>query len=553
MADYENRVARLEETLSSINKRLSQIESRLNIPQEKSKNTGPATQNIKLPVDAAVKPAGGRWLGGIAVLFFILAAAFFIKLAIDSGWLTPMRQFIGALLFGLVLIGIGFRLKEKDPSYSSFLPAAGVVVHYLAIYAGHLVLNLYSSNAALIFTAIETFLALGLFSFFQHDLFLAAATVGTYLIPTLMENGGGTPTFLMPYFLFWDAFFVAGALILRKRILIGFSAYLAIAMFHFSFLSLMHGSGQQETLAVIIFQFCQFVLFTSATGWFSAKMKSPLKSGEAWAFLPVLLIFYASELVLIYSKYEALAPWFSIFCCILVLGVYHLSKRFLPEKELASGPMIFFFISLALTHAIYIEWLPDDFNAWGALLAGVILILLKGQGVTFQRFWQTYFVVICLLASNYFTLFERHYPQGELHALILNILYAACLWAVFESAAKQRHGLTFAVLLASAAQLMMACNRLALLITNGSSADFLTSAFWGVSALGLTIVAQNRKEPVILRIALFNFGIVAFKVLFNDLSGANSIPRVFALIGIGVMLYLGGLLNRKSQAWQQKN
>jgi uncharacterized membrane protein len=75
------------------------------------------------------------WGGAIALL---LAASYLIRLAIDSGWLTPLRQIACAAIFGLMLIGSGFALRRNDRDYAGLLPAAGIAVLFLTIYGGHL-------------------------------------------------------------------------------------------------------------------------------------------------------------------------------------------------------------------------------------------------------------------------------------------------------------------------------------------------------------------------------------------------------------------------------
>ncbi len=92
------------------------------------------------PADFDSKP--GNWLGIIGVLCFVLAAGFIIKLSIETGWLTPARQIGIAVLFGLSLIAVGFRLMKSDRGYASLLPAAGIVVLYLSAFAGHLLYQL---------------------------------------------------------------------------------------------------------------------------------------------------------------------------------------------------------------------------------------------------------------------------------------------------------------------------------------------------------------------------------------------------------------------------
>ena len=98
--------SRINERLSSIEARLSQIEGALRLSPPRpvpSPDSGPwsAAQQQAAPQPSPRRsPApvvtgeakSGNWLGGIAIVCFILAAGFIIKLSIETGWLTPARQ-----------------------------------------------------------------------------------------------------------------------------------------------------------------------------------------------------------------------------------------------------------------------------------------------------------------------------------------------------------------------------------------------------------------------------------------------------------------------------
>ena len=129
--DYQQR-------LDEIEARLSKIENHLHI--------APATRaprevqaDVTLPTS---QPAGNVFkpsviLGVIAVICFVLAGGFIVKLSFQSGWLTPFRQIGLAYIFGLSLIGAGLVLLSKDRDYAAYLPGAGVVLLYIATFAAY--------------------------------------------------------------------------------------------------------------------------------------------------------------------------------------------------------------------------------------------------------------------------------------------------------------------------------------------------------------------------------------------------------------------------------
>lgn len=75
------------------------------------------------------------WTGATAI---VLAMAYLIRLALDTGWLTPERQLALAVITGFALIGTGLWLRTADRIYASLLPGGGLVILFLSIYGAHL-------------------------------------------------------------------------------------------------------------------------------------------------------------------------------------------------------------------------------------------------------------------------------------------------------------------------------------------------------------------------------------------------------------------------------
>src|SRR5262245_39763877 len=105
-------MTKLEDVLKDFHQRISAIEKQLH--QEgrpvKTEQTAAAKARTYEKV-ASSKPYSGTtevafdsssMLAFIGIAFVILAGVFFIKLTIDSGWLTPVRQVLLAAATGLV-------------------------------------------------------------------------------------------------------------------------------------------------------------------------------------------------------------------------------------------------------------------------------------------------------------------------------------------------------------------------------------------------------------------------------------------------------------------
>ena len=104
----------IEKRLAAIEARLGRVESLLPKASAPPPAQPPQGDTAKA---APAKPEGEDrpslvtsilgWGGAVAL---VLAAAYLIRLAVESGWLTPVRQVTFAAIFGFVMIGAGFLL-----------------------------------------------------------------------------------------------------------------------------------------------------------------------------------------------------------------------------------------------------------------------------------------------------------------------------------------------------------------------------------------------------------------------------------------------------------
>src|SRR4051812_15840209 len=191
----------LEERLEALEARLNALETFLDLPRRTSE---PETQaEVPPPAPPPIEPQpprpaafvrqparSGNWLGIIAVICFVLAAAFIVKLSIESGWLTPARQIGLAALLGVTLIGAGLALRRADRAYASLLPGAGVVILYLAAFTAHSVYKLIAFDSALVVTTLVSALCVWLYAQIRHDLYAFIAATGAYLAPVILGLPG---------------------------------------------------------------------------------------------------------------------------------------------------------------------------------------------------------------------------------------------------------------------------------------------------------------------------------------------------------------------------
>ncbi len=142
---------------------------------------------------------------GVIVSFF--GVAFLLKYAVDQQLLLlPIElRLAGVAAFALVLLAVGWRLRERLPVYALSLQGGGVGVLYLTIFAAMRLYDLLPAGPAFTLLVLLTGCA-GVLAILQESRALAVlGTVGGFLAPVLVSTGSGDHVMLFSYYLVLNA------------------------------------------------------------------------------------------------------------------------------------------------------------------------------------------------------------------------------------------------------------------------------------------------------------------------------------------------------------
>ncbi|WP_042704560.1 DUF2339 domain-containing protein, partial [Azospirillum sp. B506] len=147
------------------------------------------------------------WLGGGTMA---LAAAFFIKLSVDHGWLGPSVRVALGLLAGLGLMVGGEWLRRRPmqravaalrPDYvPPALTAAGLFTAFISVYGGFALFGLFAPLVAFTLLAGLSLAAIGL-SLLQGPFIAALGLLAGYVSPLLVSTGNPDAWNLFAYLL----------------------------------------------------------------------------------------------------------------------------------------------------------------------------------------------------------------------------------------------------------------------------------------------------------------------------------------------------------------
>lgn len=533
--------------------RLAAIESRLDRLEGNRPKPPPVPPVVKaVPPKLAPPPdwkdkmtepiqiAPGTWLGLIGIVCLVLAAGFLIKLSIDSGWLTPVRQIGLAFLFGVALIGIGLKLLERDRAYASFLPGGGIIVIYASVFAAHRLYGLIPFEAALALTTAVSAFCVWLYGEIEHDFYPLVAAVGSYGGPVALGLGAQANVFTLYYYVLCSFGFAAISVFVRSRALTVIASYLAILMSAF----VSFGPEYDRLLAVLLP--IHFAVFAVGTFVYTKHSGKSLTEREAWTFFPGLLLFYSIEYSRVHALVPAAAPWISLGFAALLFALYFLAQKD-ADQPLESRPLILAFGTVVAFHAVYLQLIPDDARAW--LLVPILLgiAFAPREGRWSNDYTIPAFAVAAIVVIEFFALIAHLYEGFDAYWLVLGAAVFASLWAALLKPVRIGRKNEVGNAFLGAAHVIALLELYRLTIDYGSLA---VSTGWLLYGLGVIAFAFPRRDATMAKSALLVLGFAAGKALLVDASSAPTVVRILCLLVTGAALYGAGLLLRRIESWR---
>jgi len=544
----------VESRIDAIEGRLARIEALLTQKVPQSSSATPPQPSVAAPAARpAVRTAPpaqpqkesqliGNILGWGGAIALLLAASYLIRLAVDSGWLTPIRQIASAAVFGLMLIGSGFALRRNDREYAGLLPAAGIAVLFLVIYGGHLYYHLIGVQEAGAAIIIVCGASLWLCRAFESDLFAIFAVVGSYFAPFLLTGAAGSLIDVAIYYSAWSIVFSVFSIWHGRRLIYLLALYLALIGFDM----LWRMQGGDQWLAVIAFQTVQFAIFGIATALFSVHNDAPLEQQDALGHLPPLLLFYFLQYTLLNQHLPDIAPWIAIGSLAALALIYAIARYALQEQLPGGELLLWCYAALVLFHAGYLESVPKELGPWvGLLLVPIVALVSIRSDDGFGSRWPIWVAVGIIFAVNCLRIVFNTDIDTVPARQLLPVAYALLLYLGYWFCRQKD-------LIGSATMLLLAVGHICAMAAaiRLLHVPIAESVVWGVLAIGCLGLSLYVKDKQMGQSSLAVFGATAVKVLLYDLSGASTIARIIGLLVLGVTFYVGGMLYQRLLAKQ---
>jgi uncharacterized membrane protein len=324
---------------------------------------------------------GSQWFNRVGILAMLIAAAWFLKYAIDNHWIGPLGRVLIGLLAGAGFIAWSERFEKRGfTAFAYSLKAVGSGTLYLSLWAAFSLYALMPAWAA--FAAMVVVTAFnGLVSWSRNAELLALyAIAGGLSTPLLVSTGGNHEIALLTYLLILNlAVLILVALRPWSRLL--FAAFAGTAFFWIAWWSEFYSFDQEARTA--FFLTCFFLLYALAPRLVRADLDSH-GAASGWDFL-VLVILPVVNAALGFVAYCALVPYptsnqadpwiavaFAAFYLLLIrlpaAGPLRNRPSLLASLELS---MAIVFLTLAIPLKTHGRWLTVGWLTEGAALLWV--------------------------------------------------------------------------------------------------------------------------------------------------------------------------------------
>jgi len=347
---------------------------------------------------------GKRWTVWIGVLILFLAVGFFVKYAIDSGWLGPAARVVLGTLFGLAMLVTGDRfLRRGWRPLGEGLLGGGLAIIYLSLYAGFALYHLAWFPAPAAFASLVLLTALGMaLAVIDNALSLAVlAVLGGLLTPIMVSSGTDARDILMTYLLVLDLGVLGVAFYKQWR---GLDA-LAFAGSWLLFLGWFSSYYRPAALApAMVWVSVFYLLFLILPFAYHLRRRIPVPLERFLLALLNAAVAFAFAYVVLYERHPRALGFMALAFSITTLVMGSFTRRRLPGDAGA----LFGFITLSVTFLTLA--IPLELKAYGISL----LWAIEGPVLLYLGYRFRYFPVrvggLIVLALAVIRLFAVHWP-----------------------------------------------------------------------------------------------------------------------------------------------
>lgn len=312
---------------------------------------------------------------GIIVLFF--GMSFLAKYSIENSLISIEVRMAAIVIAALIMLGIGWHLRLKNPAYGLMMQGGGIAISYIAIFASFKLYQLIPSEFTFPLLIVFSLLAMSLAMLQNSKALAITAITGGFAAPILASTGQGSHIGLFSYYLVLNCaiFFVAWFKSWRLLNVVGFLFTFIIASF---WGVTQYRSAHFATTEPFLISF--FLIYVAISILFSIKQKPELKGYvDGTLVFGVPMVAFGLQSALVHHMEYGLAYSAASLAAFYLILTQALRRQGSDNLQLLSQAMFalgIIFATLTIPFALDGRWTAAS---WAIEGAGFVWIALRQQ------------------------------------------------------------------------------------------------------------------------------------------------------------------------------
>lgn len=142
---------------------------------------------------------GQNLINIIGIVITIIGVAIGAKYSIENDLISPLTRIIIGYLFGLVLLGVGIKLKRNYHNYSAVLVSGAMAIMYFITYLAFSFYFLIPQVTAFLLMVFFTLFTVIAAINYNRQIIAHIGLIGGYAVPFLLSDGSGRVEILFSY------------------------------------------------------------------------------------------------------------------------------------------------------------------------------------------------------------------------------------------------------------------------------------------------------------------------------------------------------------------
>ena len=309
----------------------------------------------------------------VGVLLSLIGLGFLLGVALEQGWITltiEVRHILVAL-FGVLLLVVGWRVRDRNAVYGLSLQGGGIAVLYLTTYVAHAVYDLLPAPIAAVSVIVVT-VGAGVLAVAQDSRSLAVlGIIGGFLAPILAYSDAEDHVLVFGFYVILSAAIVAVAWfkIWPELNLLGLGFTLGVSVFWlFNRYEEQDWATTQPLIALLVFMYMTIPLL------FAVRQRLDVRD---WMTMPLLfgLPFVGLGFQSILTDHFEYGPAISALVLAVIHGLFAVTAHRLGEEARplrdAYSALGMTFLAIAVPLAFDVQYISIAWVLQGAFLVWV--------------------------------------------------------------------------------------------------------------------------------------------------------------------------------------